>query len=97
MSGDNIRVWPVEGDKIGDPVEYPPFTKYRYEPHFGGATGDKNHDMVLYKTDSSGTEHELGRHPMGEILVAFSGQPDPFKRPGNVAAPAPAKSAKSSK
>lgn len=90
MSNDNLRVWPVEGDGYGEMIEYPPFAKYRMEPHYGGATGDANHDLIVFAVstiDGKREETELGSHPMGECLIAFAGQPSPFKSAGTVAVP----------
>jgi hypothetical protein len=84
MGDRNIRVWPVSGEGYGDMVEYPPFAKYRMEPHHPGAAGDRHHDLVLYTVDDDRNEQELGRHVLTEVLVAWAGQPSPFKSEGTV-------------
>lgn len=79
MSSDNLRVRDWTGDGYGELTTYPKYAKYRMEPNFPGATGDKQHTMVVYERDESAEngERELGRHDMGTSLVAFAGQPDP--------------------
>jgi hypothetical protein len=77
MGDQNIRVWPVEGDGYGDMIEYPRYAKYRMEPDYPGAAGDKNHELVVYTKDGD-EETELGRHKLTENVVAFSGQPSPI-------------------
>lgn len=79
MGDQNLRVWPVDGDEYGDVVEYPRSAKYRKEPHFPGATGDKQHDLVVFLRDDSAEDGEnvLGRHSLADVLVAYAGQPTP--------------------
>ncbi len=76
MGDHNLRVWPVEGDGYGEVIEYPRYAKYRKEPHYPGATGDANHDLVMYEK-VGGKENELGRHAMGDILIAYAGESTP--------------------
>lgn len=75
----NLRVYPVTGDGYGKPVEYERYAKYRAEPKRPGATGDANHDLVVYRKDDTtdGVEVELGRHDMGENLIVYPGQSEP--------------------
>jgi hypothetical protein len=84
--GDQImRVWPIEGDTYGDVQEFPRYAKYRMEPQYPGATGDANHDLVIYTVDDSvdqpvgqpRNETELARFHATEVLVAYAGQSMP--------------------
>lgn len=79
MGDQNLRVWPVQGDGYGDPIEYPRYAKYRKEPHYPGAAGDVNHDLVIYRRgpETKNEEEELGRHKLSEVIVAHAGQPTP--------------------
>lgn len=79
MGDQNLRVWPVKDDGYGDVIEYPAYAKYRMEPQYPGATGDKNTDLVVYERDDTADngERELGRHQSSEVLIAYSGQPTP--------------------
>jgi hypothetical protein len=77
MADGNLRVWPIEGDGFGDEIAYPKWTKYRMEPQFPGATGDVNHDLVIYEKDEDHEEHELARHKLTEVMIAYAGQPTP--------------------
>jgi hypothetical protein len=84
MADQNLRVYPVQGDDYGDAIEYPAFAKYRMEPNYPGAAGDKNYSIVIYELDEKREEHELGRHELSENLVVFAGQPSPFRSEGTV-------------
>jgi hypothetical protein len=84
MADQNLRIYPVQGDNYGDAIEYPPYAKYRMEPNYPGAAGDKNYSIVLYELDDKREEHELGRHDLSDNLVVFAGQPSPFKSEGTV-------------
>lgn len=79
MSDQNLRVYPVEGDEYGEVQEFPRFAKYRMEPHFVGATGDAQTDLVVYEKDDSAEdgERELGRFTSSEVLILFPGQRTP--------------------
>lgn len=79
MGDQNLRVWPVEGDSYGEVSEYPRNAKYRMEPHFPGATGAEQTDIVIFERDSTATdgENELGRHTLSEVLLVYPGQPTP--------------------
>lgn len=79
MAEDTLRVRAWTGDGYGDLVTYPKYARYRMEPNFPGATGDKQHTLVVYRPDEDAKngEEELGRHDMGESLIAFPGQTDP--------------------
>lgn len=77
MADGNLRVWPIEGDGFGDEIAYPKWTKYRMEPQFPGATGDVNHDLVIYEKDEQHEEHELARHKLTDVMMAYAGQPTP--------------------
>lgn len=82
MADQNLRVWPVTDDGYGDVIEYPAYAKYRMEPHYPGAAGNENTDLVVFERttdpDTSDGEKELGRHCVAEVLIAFSGQPTPL-------------------
>jgi hypothetical protein len=78
MADTNLRVYPTTVD--GDMIEYPAGVGYRPEPIEPGATGDANHDLVVYDKhdlDSDGRPKELGRHRMDEVLIVYPGQPSP--------------------
>jgi hypothetical protein len=78
--GDQImRVWPIDGDTYGDVQEFPRYAKYRMEPHYPGAAGDTNHDLVIYTVDDTPerNETELARFHATEVLVAYAGQSMP--------------------
>lgn len=79
MGDQNLRVWPIEGDGYGEVTEYPRNAKYRMEPHFVGATGAKQTDLVVFERDDKAEngENELGRHTLSEILLVYPGQPTP--------------------
>jgi hypothetical protein len=84
MADQNLRIYPVQGDGYGDAIEYPAFAKYRMEPDYPGAAGDKNHHIVVYELDDKREEVELGRHDLSDHLVVFAGQPSPFRSEGTV-------------
>lgn len=73
-----MKVYPVEDDGYGEPIEYPKFARYRMEPHYPGAAGDVNHDLVLYELDEKREEKEIGRHKVSDVLIQFSGHPEPL-------------------
>lgn len=78
MGDSNLRVWPADGDTHGEVTEYPRYAKYRYEPHFPGATGPANTDLVVYERGEDGSEDkELARHKLSDVLMALPGQPTP--------------------
>lgn len=79
MGDQSLRVWPVKDDTYGDVIEYPRNAKYRMEPHFPGATGAKQTDIVVFERDDAADEgeNELGRHTLSEVLLAYPGQPTP--------------------
>jgi hypothetical protein len=79
MGDQNLRVWPVQGDGYGDVQEFPRYAKYRMEPHYPGAAGDANHDLVVYTVDDTPerNENELARFQSTEVIVAYAGQPTP--------------------
>lgn len=79
MGDQNLRVWTVEGDSYGKEQSFPRHAKYRMEPHYPGASGDKNTDIVIYERDESekNGERELARFTSSEVIVAFAGQPTP--------------------
>jgi hypothetical protein len=79
MGDQNLRVWPVQGDGYGNVQEFPRYAKYRMEPHYPGAVGDANHDLVVYTVDDTPerNEDEIARFHATEILVAYAGQRTP--------------------
>lgn len=79
MGDQNMRVWPVEGDGYGEVQEFPRYAKYRMEPHYPGAAGDANHDLVIFTVEDTPErdETELARFRSTEVVVAYSGQPTP--------------------
>ncbi len=77
MSDNGLTVYPIEGDGYGDPIEYAAGTRYRMEPHYPGAAGDVNHDLVLFTKDREHEEDEVARHKANEVLVVHAGEPTP--------------------
>lgn len=79
MGDQNLRVWEVDGDTYGEEQSFPRHAKYRMEPQYPGASGDKNTDLVIYERDEAAEngENELARFTSSEVLVAFAGQPTP--------------------
>jgi hypothetical protein len=99
MADTNLRVYPVDGDGYGEPIEYPAGVGYRTEPIKPGATGDANHDLVVYDKrdlDSDDRPKELGRHRMTEVLVVYPGQPSPVTATSTDTSSPKAKSTKTS-
>jgi hypothetical protein len=77
---DTLRVYPVQSDGYGKVIEYPQYAGYRFEPHEPGLAGDSNHDLVVYRKPTPGTDEEtkeLGRHRITDVLIVFPGQPSP--------------------